>query len=155
MAESILRSLGAERFNAFSAGSHPKGAINPFALKTIEAFGCSTEGLRSKSWNTRCAEIGFRLHALRRRGGRDLSRLAGTANDRTLGIEDPAVVEGADIEKVAFAQAFRYLRNRITVFIALPIKSLDSLSLTARLREIGKMEGATRPPMTMRNVRRG
>ena len=72
------------------------------------------------------------------------------------GIEDPAVVEGADIEKErAFAQAFRYLRNRITVFIALPIKSLDSLSLTARLREIGKMEGATRPPMTMRNVRRG
>jgi arsenate reductase (thioredoxin) len=72
------------------------------------------------------------------------------------GIEDPAAVEGTDIEKErAFAQAFRYLRNRITVFIALPIRSLDSLSLTARLREIGEMEGATRPSMTMRDARRG
>jgi arsenate reductase (thioredoxin) len=51
MAESILRRLGAERFNAFSAGSHLKGAINPFALKTIVAYGCPTEGLRSKSWD--------------------------------------------------------------------------------------------------------
>ena len=60
------------------------------------------------------------------------------------GIEDPAAVEGTDIEKQrAFALAFRYLRNRITVFIALPMESLDKLSLTARLREIGKMEGAT------------
>jgi arsenate reductase (thioredoxin) len=61
------------------------------------------------------------------------------------GIEDPAAVESADIEKErAFATAFRYLRNRITAFIALPIKSLDQLSLRARLREIGEMEGATR-----------
>ncbi len=63
------------------------------------------------------------------------------------GIEDPAMVEGIDIDKErAFALAFRYLRNRITVFIALPIKSLDRLSLTTRLRDIGRMEGATRAP---------
>ena len=69
------------------------------------------------------------------------------------GIEDPAAVEGTNIEKErAFALAFRYLRNRITGFIALPIKSLDNLSLTARLREIGKMEGATRVPMKMKDA---
>ena len=63
------------------------------------------------------------------------------------GIEDPATVEGTDIDKErAFNQAFRFLRNRILAFTALPLKSLDKLSLTARLREIGKMEGATRAP---------
>ena len=61
------------------------------------------------------------------------------------GIEDPAAVEGMEVEKErAFATAFRYLRNRITAFIALPIKSLDKISLTAHLHEIGEMEGATR-----------
>jgi arsenate reductase len=71
------------------------------------------------------------------------------------GIEDPAIVRGTDIEKErAFALAFRYLRNRITAFIALPIKSLDQLSLRARLREIGEMEGATRASMKMRNTHR-
>jgi arsenate reductase (thioredoxin) len=160
MAESILRSLGAGRFNAFSAGSHPKGAINPFALKTIEAFGCSTEGLRSKSWNEFATpdapKLDFAFTLCDDAAGETCPAWPGQPMTAHWGIEDPAVVEGADIEKErAFAQAFRYLRNRITVFIALPIKSLDSLSLTARLREIGKMEGATRPPMTMRNVRRG
>jgi arsenate reductase (thioredoxin) len=60
------------------------------------------------------------------------------------GIEDPAAVEGTTIEKErAFAQAFRYLRNRITAFIALPIRSLDELSLASRLKDIGRMEGAS------------
>jgi arsenate reductase len=68
------------------------------------------------------------------------------------GIEDPAVVEGTDIEKErAFALAFRYLRNRITVLIELPIKSLDQVSLTTRLREIGRLEGASRVLMKMKD----
>ena len=71
------------------------------------------------------------------------------------GIEDPAAVEGTDIEKErAFATACRYLRNRITAFIALPIKSLDEISLTARLRDIGEMEGATRASTTTGNRHR-
>ncbi len=62
------------------------------------------------------------------------------------GIEDPAAVEGADIQKeAAFNLAFRYLKNRITIFISLPIKSLDKLSLNAKLREIGALEGASKP----------
>jgi arsenate reductase (thioredoxin) len=72
------------------------------------------------------------------------------------GIEDPAAVEGTDIDKErAFAQAFRYLRNRITAFIALPIQGLDRISLTARLYEIGTMEGATRVLMQVKDVHHG
>jgi hypothetical protein len=72
------------------------------------------------------------------------------------GIEDPAAVEGTDIEKErAFAQAFRYLRNRIVAFTALPFNSLDTMSLTARLREIGTMEGATRVLLKVKDAHHG
>ena len=164
MAESILRKLGAGRFNAFSAGSHPKGAVNPFALKTVAAFGCPTEGLRSKNWNefvtpdaprldfafTLCDDaVGETCPAW---PGQPMTAHWGIEDTAHWGIEDTAVVEGTDIEKErAFALAFRYLRNRITVFIELPIKSLDQVSLTARLREIGRLEGASRVLMKMKD----
>jgi protein-tyrosine-phosphatase/DNA-binding transcriptional ArsR family regulator len=157
MAESILRRLGAGRFNAFSAGSHPKGAINPFALKTIVAYGCPTEGLRSKSWDEFATpdapNLDFAFTLCDDTAGETCPAWPGQPMTAHWGIEDPAMVPGTDIEKErAFAQAFRYLRNRTTVFIALPIKSLDNLSLTARLREIGKMEGATRVPLKMKDA---
>ena len=148
LAESILRKDGAGRFNAFSAGSHPKGAVNPFALKTLEAYGYPTDGFRSKNWeefaDARRAENGFRVHGLRQRGGRSLSGLAGTADDRALGHRRPGGGRRHGYrERARLQPAFRYLRNRIILFIALPIKSLDKLSLTKRLREIGETEGAT------------
>jgi arsenate reductase len=125
MAESILRKLGAGRFNAFSAGSHPKGAVNPFALKTVAAFGCPTEGLRSKNWNefvTPDAPIlDFAFTLCDDAAGETCPAWPGQPMTAHWGIEDPAVVEGTDIEKErAFALAFRYLRNRITVLIELP-----------------------------------
>jgi arsenate reductase len=159
MAESILRKLGAGRFNTFSAGSHPTGAVNPFALKTIVAYGCPTEGLRSKSWNEYATpdapKLDFAFTLCDDAAGETCPAWPGQPMTAHWGIEDPAAVEGTDIEKErAFALAFRYLRNRITAFIALPIKSLDQLSLRARLREIGEMEGATRASMKMRNTHR-
>ena len=88
MAESILRKLGAGQFNAYSAGSHPKGAVNPFALKTIKAYGYPTEGLRSKSWNeyatTDAPKLDFAFTLCDDATG-DLSCLAGTTDDGTLG----------------------------------------------------------------------
>jgi arsenate reductase len=153
MAESILWKLGAGRFNAFSAGSHPKGAVNPFALKTVAAFGCPTEGLRSKNWNefvTPDAPILDFVTLCDDAAGETCPAWPGQPMTAHWGIEDPAVVEGTAIEKErAFALAFRYLRNRITVFIELPIKSLDQVSLTTRLREIGRLEGASRVLMKM------
>jgi arsenate reductase len=148
MAESILRKFGAGRFNAFSAGSHPKGTINPFALKTLKAYGLPTVGLRSKSWGEFATPdapvLDFAFTLCDDAAGETCPAWPGQPMTAHWGIEDPAAVEGTDIEKErAFAQAFRYLRNRITAFIALPIKSLDKISLTARLREIGRMEGAT------------
>lgn len=148
MAESILRRLGAERFNAFSAGSHPRGTVNPLALKTILEFGCSTEDLRSKNWDEFATpdapQLDFAFTLCDDAAGETCPAWPGQPMTAHWGIEDPAVVEGTNIEKErAFAQAFRYLRNRITVFIAPPIRSLDQLSLANRLKEIGRMEGAS------------
>lgn len=160
MAESILRKLGAGRFNAFSAGSHPKGAINPFALKTLEAYGFPTESLRSKSWDEFTAPdapgMDFVFTVCDNAAGEACPFWPGQPMTAHWGIEDPAAVEGTAIDKErAFAQAFRYLRNRITAFIALPIKSLDTLSLTARLRDIGTMEGATHLLMKAKDAHHG
>jgi arsenate reductase len=150
LAESILRKEGAGRFDAFSAGSQPKGVVNPFALETLEAHGYSLEGLRSKGWDeyatTGAPHMDFVFTVCDNAAGEACPYWPGQPMTAHWGIEDPAAVEGADIEKErAFNLAFRYLRNRITQFTALPIARLDKLTLKARLREIGEGEGATHP----------
>jgi arsenate reductase len=148
LAESILQKDGAGRFNAFSAGSHPKGAINPFALKVLEAFGYPHEGFRSKSWDE-FADAGappmdFVFTVCDSAAGEACPVWPGQPMTAHWGIEDPASVEGSDIEKeTAFNAAFRYLKNRISVFTSLPLASIDSLALGMRLRDIGRMEGST------------
>ena len=149
IAESILRRDGASRFRAFSAGSHPKGAINPFALKVIAAHGYPTEGLRSKSWDEFAASgapmMDFVFTVCDSAGAEACPVWPGQPMTAHWGIEDPAAVEGTDIEKErAFNLAFRYLRNRVAAFSALPLKSLDELSLSTKLHDIGRLEGATK-----------
>ena len=148
IAEGILRKDGAARFNAFSAGSHPKGAINPFALKVLDAYGYPTDGFRSKSWDEFAVpgapQLDFVFTVCDTAAGEACPVWPGQPMTAHWGIEDPAAVEGSDIEKErAFNTAFRYLKNRISVFTSLPIRSLDRLTLNAKLREIGRMEGAT------------
>ena len=148
LAESILRQEGAGRFNAFSAGSHPKGAINPFALETLAAHGYPVEGLCSKSWDEFAAvdapKMDFVFTVCDNAAGEACPVWPGQPMTAHWGIEDPAAVEGSDLDKErAFNLAFRYLRNRITQFTSLRIKSLDQLTLKSRLREIGEGEGAT------------
>lgn len=148
LVESILRKDGGLRFRAFSAGSHPKGAVNPLALKTLEAFGYPTEGFRSKNWNEFAApdapQMDFVFTVCDSAAGETCPVWPGRPMTAHWGVEDPAAVEGADIQKeAAFAAAFKYLKNRISVFINLPIPSLDKMTLGARLRDIGQMEGAT------------
>ena len=160
LAESILRKIGAERFNAFSAGSHPKGAVNSFALKTLEAYGFPTEGLRSKSWDEFATAdapgMDFVFTVCDNAAGEACPFWPGQPMTAHWGIEDPAAVEGTDIDKErAFNQAFRFLRNRMVAFTALPFKSLDNMSLTARLHEIGTMEGATRVLMKVKDAQHG
>ena len=150
LAESILRKLGSDRFAAFSAGSHPKGAVNPFAIKVLDRLEYPTDGLRSKSWDEFTASgaptMDF-VFTLCDDAARETCPVwPGQPMTAHWGIEDPAAVEGTDIQKeAAFVTAARYVRNRIAAFVALPIKSLDTLSLNKKLREIGALEGASRP----------
>ncbi len=148
LAEGVLRAEGAGRFQAFSAGSHPKGAVNPFALKTLAAYGYPTDGFRSKSWDEfalpGAPAMDFVFTVCDSAAGEACPFWPGHPTTAHWGVEDPAAVEGPDIEKErAFAAAFGYLRNRIRAFVALPFASLDEMTLTARLREIGRLDGAT------------
>jgi arsenate reductase len=149
LAESILRKSGAGRFNAFSAGSHPKGAVNPFALKVLESLQYPTKGLRSKSWEEFCGEdapkLDFVFTVCDNAAGEACPVWPGQPMTAHWGIEDPAAAEGVDLEKErAFVRAFKYLKNRIDLFNALPLSSLDRLTLQGKVREIGRAEGATR-----------
>ena len=148
LAEGILRKEGAGRFNAFSAGSHPKGVVNPYALKTLAAYGYPAEDFRSKSWEEYALpgapKMDFVFTVCDSAAGEVCPIWPGQPMTAHWGIEDPAAAEGTDIEKQrAFNEAFRYLRNRIAAFTSLPLQSIGKLALSARLKEIGGMEGAT------------
>jgi arsenate reductase len=148
LAEGILRKDGAGRFIPHSAGSRPKGFVNPFAIKVLDAYGYPTDGFRSKSWDEFAVPgapaMDFVFTVCDDAAGEACPVWPGQPTTAHWGIEDPAAVDGSDIEKErAFVQAFKYLRNRIGAFLALPLASLDAVSLRTRLREIGHGEGAT------------
>ncbi len=148
LAESILAKDGAGRFRAFSAGSQPKGAVNPFALK---CSGASIIRLRASGRRagrfaspTRPSWISSSPFATTLPGS--LPGMAGAADDGALGDRRPGRGRRPrHREEKAFVAAFRYLRNRISVFAALPMESLDKAALGTKLREIGSIEGATSP----------
>ena len=140
---------GAGRFHAFSAGSQPKGVVNPFALKVLEGRGYPTEGLRSKSWEefarSGAPVMDFVFTVCDNAAGEACPVWTGQPVTAHWGIEDPTAVQGTDIQKeLAFDMAFYYLERRISLFRNLPLKSLDQLALGARLRGIGQTEGASR-----------
>jgi arsenate reductase len=148
LAEGILRKDGAGRFNAYSAGSQPKGTVNLLALKALESYGYPASGYRSKSWDEFATpdapKMDFVFTVCDSAAGEACPVWPGHPATAHWGIEDPAAVEGSDLEKErAFVQAFQYMRDRIDAFINLPLASLDPVSLQARLREIGEGEGTT------------
>jgi arsenate reductase len=150
LAESILTKDGGGRFRAFSAGSQPKGAVNPFALKVLRAYDYPADGFRSKSWKefarADAPVMDFVFTVCDNAAGEACPVWPGQPMTAHWGIEDPVAVEGADIQKeAAFVTAFRYLKTRISVFTALPIESLDKAALGTKLREIGRSEGSTSP----------
>lgn len=149
-AESVLRDLGKDRFHAFSAGSRPKSEVNPRAFKELQIVGLPTDGLRSKSWNEFAApgapKMDFVFTVCDSAADEACPVWPGQPMTAHWGIEDPATAEGSDLEQQrAFAVALRYLKARISLFISLPLKSLDAMSLGAKLREIGQAEGASQP----------
>ena len=148
LAESILGKDGAGRFHAFSAGSHPKGAVHPLALKTLEHFGYPHEGFRSKPWDEfarpGAPAMDFVFTVCDNAAGEACPVWPGQPMTAHWGIEDPAAVEGTDVEKeAAFVTAHRYLKNRIAAFVSLPLNAIDKLSLGTKLREIGRGEGSS------------
>ncbi|KQT22695.1 arsenate reductase ArsC [Roseiarcaceae bacterium H3SJ34-1] len=150
LAESVLTKDGSGRFRAFSAGSQPKGVVNAFALKVLRSFDYPAEGFRSKSWEEFARPdapvMDFVFTVCDNAAGESCPVWPGQPMTAHWGIEDPAAVEGPDIQKeAAFVAAFRYLKNRISVFAALPIASLDRMTLGSKLVEIGQLQGATKP----------
>src|SRR5688500_18565449 len=130
LAEGILRKDGAGRFNAFSAGSQPKGTVNPFALKVLDSLGYPTDGFRSKSWDEFAGSdapvMDFIFTVCDSAAGEACPVWLGHPASAHWGIEDPAAVEGTDIEKErASVQAAKCLKNRLSAFLALPVASLD------------------------------
>ncbi len=148
LAEGLLRKEGAGRFNAYSGGSQPKGVVNPRALKTLAAYGYPSDGYRSKSWEEFAVPgapvMDFVFTVCDSAAGEACPVWPGQPMTAHWGIPDPAAVEGTDLEKdAAFVTAFKQMRNRISVFTALPLKSISAMALDSRLKEIGQMDGAT------------
>ncbi len=150
LAESILNKDGEGRFRAFSAGSQPKGAVNPFALKVLKSFDYPSEGFRSKGWEEFVGPdapvMDFVFTVCDNAAGETCPVWPGQPMTAHWGIEDPAAVDGPDIQKEAsFVAAFRYMKNRISIFSALPLRKLDTVALGSKLKEIGQMDGASSP----------
>ena len=148
LAESILRKDGRAHFRAFSAGSQPKGAVNPFAIKVLKSLDFPIDDLRSKSWEEFASPdapaMDFVFTVCDNAAGESCPVWPNQPMTAHWGIEDPAEVEGTDIQKeAAFVAALRHLKNRISIFTSLPLHSIDKLSLGTRLREIGRAEGSS------------
>ena len=146
--EVVLNRLGKGRFKAFSAGSQPKGAVNPHTLALLRNLNYDVSGLRSKSWTEfakpGAPELDFVFTVCDDAAGESCPVWPGQPMTAHWGIPDPAAATGSDAEiAVAFDDAYRMLSRRIELFLALPIAKLDKMVLTKRLKDIGAGEGAT------------
>ena len=143
LAEAILNRLGAGRFRAYSAGSHPKGAPHPYTLDLLRNQNFPVDAFRSKSWDEFAAPGAPEMHFVFTVCDDAASEVCpiwpGQPISAHWGIPDPAAAEGSEAERrFAFADAFRMLQNRISIFVSLPMRSLDRLALQKRLDEIGR-----------------
>lgn len=151
LGEALINHLGEGRFRGFSAGSHPKGSVHPLALEVLSEAGVDTSGMRSKSWDEFAGpdapQMDFVFTVCDNAAGEACPIWPGHPMTAHWGIEDPAAVSGtAHAQKAAFEDALNYMRNRVTAFISLPLRSIDAMSLQAQLRTIGQMDGSTVKP---------
>jgi arsenate reductase len=147
IAEAILNKIGAGKFRAYSAGSQPKGRVNPNTLRLLERFGYETSEFRSRSWaefaKPNAPKLDFIFTVCDDAAGETCPLWPGQPMTAHWGIPDPAAANGTDAEiAMAFSGAYRMLQRRIGTFAALPIRALDSLTLKNRLQDIGRMERA-------------
>ena len=144
MAEAILNKVGAGKFRAYSAGSHPKGQVHPETIRLLQSLDYDTSSVRSKSWSE-FADPGaplldFVFTVCDNAAGETCPVWPGQPMTAHWGVPDPAEAKGNAAEKAfAFKDAFRMLNQRIAIFASLPLRSLDQLSLQKKLREIGNV----------------
>ena len=149
IAEAIMNRVGAGRFVGYSAGSHPTGMVNPYAVDLLKRMNHPIDGLWSKPWdefsratNPDAPELDFVFTVCDNAAGEVCPIWPGQPMSAHWGLEDPAAFEGGEAERaVVFADTYRMLANRIGLFVDLPMRSLDRLSLQKRLDQIGKTVG--------------
>ena len=143
LAEAYLNHAGRGRFRAYSAGSHPNGRVNPFALELLERSKLPTTGARSKRWDefagSDAPKMDFVFTVCDNAANEVCPIWPGQPMNAHWGVPDPAIVEGSEaVRRAAFADTYRMLNNRISIFVSLPLASLDRLSLQRRLDEVGR-----------------
>lgn len=142
LAEAILQREGFGKFNAYSAGSQPKGEVHPYALDLLKQLNHPTKGFRSKSWDefavAGAPKLDFVFTVCDNAAAEVCPIWPGQPMTAHWGVPDPAAVEGTEAEKrLAFADTYRMMKNRISIFVNLPMPSLDRLSLQQKLSDIG------------------
>ncbi|HEX2827844.1 MAG TPA: arsenate reductase ArsC [Burkholderiales bacterium] len=143
LAEACLNSVGSGRFRAYSAGSHPTGRVNPYALELLENNGIATSGLRSKAWDELAApgapRMDFIITVCDQAAGEMCPVWPGKPVTAHWGVEDPAAVTGDDeTRRAAFKSAFATLQKRIALMTSLPLETLDRIAAEQHLKLIGK-----------------
>jgi arsenate reductase len=148
MAEAILNKLGAGKFRAFSAGSQPKGRVHPETIRLLQSLGYDVSGFRSKSWaeyaGPATPALDFVFTVCDNAASETCPVWPGRPMTAHWGVPDPAEAKGSPTEvALAFKDAYRMLHQRVALFTALPIRTLDQLSLQSKLGEIGRNASAT------------
>lgn len=142
LAEALFNTVGAGRFKAYSAGSHPAGRVNPFAIEQLQTLGYPIESLRSKSWDEFAQpdspQMDFIVTVCDNAAGEVCPLWPGQPVTAHWGFPDPAAVTGSDEEKrAAFAQTLRQIKARVQLFLSLPLETLDRVAIEERMRAIG------------------
>jgi arsenate reductase (thioredoxin) len=148
IAEAILNRIGMGQFRAFSAGSYPKGQVHPETVRLLHMLHYDTSGLRSKSWSEfadpGAPSLDFVFTVCDNAAGETCPVWPGQPMTAHWDIPDPAEAKGNAAEiALAFRDAYRTLERRLSIFVSLPLRSLDRLSLQSKLRDIGRMDDAT------------
>jgi len=141
--EALFNTMGAGRFQAYSAGSHPTGKVNPFAIEQVRVLGYPAENLRSKSWDEfalpGAPQMDFVITVCDKAAGEMCPFWPGQPVTAHWGFPDPAAVTGSDEQKrAAFAQTQRQMRTRVQLFLSLPLGTLDRMTIEKSVRAIGQ-----------------
>jgi arsenate reductase (thioredoxin) len=143
LAEAILNRVGQGKFKAYSAGSHPKGEVHPYTIQLLKTLNYNTDFARSKNWDEFAApgapQMDFVFTVCDSAAAEACPVWPGQPMTAHWGLPDPAAAEGTEAEKhLAFDDAYRMLNNRISIFVSLPMTSIDKLALQKRLHDIGR-----------------